>query len=634
MMKGDTIVSMTSKGQQKDFVSSLLFSFDNDPMFLFAFNGLKEKQKKYKPIFLKASKGGFFTKVENDYNCVKEFEQLISYYLLVITVAIKKGYFHKANEFFLLMINESEESLTFIFEKLVKNIPRIDLKTHIGKYYPKMTICYLKICSCLIKLSGRFSKFGFQKNLILNYTKVILLVYQQQMKMADINGKIKEKRNIMNYIYSNYMFNLSFFKVWNFSPLSISIALFDKIKKNYSYKSEVDLTSIENSLLIKSLFDIGVLLYVDNNSTEAFSHLQQANELFLLNRLGIKEFDKITNNYKIARKHNSVHYSISKEQTKEEIITTKTPRQSQICDLNEGKILIRIELMLGEIELDKQNFIEAYQHVKSAIYLLKSFTEGEYITHNTNQEIEKAAHFLAEIEKQYVESIEQSRKTIERIDFNNKLIYTPKMSEDTKQTIEEIEKFFLFLSTLSIYQIKVLNDFQPKQGGNRDYLPIMFPNQFKDCLTYSQRVKLDQLKVMGLLRYIILQNPKKEIYPSNLNFDLLSLREKSMLSSVRGSRKTSKVPIPFNQSKEYYIIHQIITSSSISDKTRNFLKANQKFVVKILKKSNEQEKQDILENPEILVEPIKDYINMKSAEKRASIFIESEGEIEKEDIIQ
>ena len=75
-MKGDTIVSMTSKRQQKDFVSSLLFSFDNDPMFLFAFNGLKEKQKKYKPIFLKASKGGFFTKVENDYNCVKELKEL------------------------------------------------------------------------------------------------------------------------------------------------------------------------------------------------------------------------------------------------------------------------------------------------------------------------------------------------------------------------------------------------------------------------------------------------------------------------------------------------------------------------------------------------------------------------------
>ena len=45
MMKGDTIVSVTSKGQQKDFVSSLLFSFDNDPMFLFAFNGLKEKKQ-------------------------------------------------------------------------------------------------------------------------------------------------------------------------------------------------------------------------------------------------------------------------------------------------------------------------------------------------------------------------------------------------------------------------------------------------------------------------------------------------------------------------------------------------------------------------------------------------------------
>ena len=89
MKKKDTVTLMP----QKDYVYSLLFSMNNDPMFHFAFNCLKEKHQQYKPIFLKASKGGFFTKVENDYNCVIEFEHLISYYLLVITIAMKQGNF-------------------------------------------------------------------------------------------------------------------------------------------------------------------------------------------------------------------------------------------------------------------------------------------------------------------------------------------------------------------------------------------------------------------------------------------------------------------------------------------------------------------------------------------------------------
>lgn len=60
MKKKDTVTLMP----QKDYVYSLLFSMNNDPMFHFAFNCLKEKHQQYKPIFLKASKGGFFTKVE------------------------------------------------------------------------------------------------------------------------------------------------------------------------------------------------------------------------------------------------------------------------------------------------------------------------------------------------------------------------------------------------------------------------------------------------------------------------------------------------------------------------------------------------------------------------------------------
>ena len=59
---------------------------------------------------------------------------------------------------------------------------------------------------------------------------------------------------------------------------------------------------------------------------------------------------------------------------------------------------------------------------------------------------------------------------------------------------------------------------------------------------------------MELLRYIILYNPMKEIYPSNLSYELFSLRDKTVLSSVRGNRKFSKIPILINQMNIVYLI--------------------------------------------------------------------------------
>ncbi len=137
---------------------------------------------------------------------------------------------------------------------------------------------------------------------------------------------------------------------------------------------------------------------------------------------------------------------------------------------------------------------------------------------------------------------------------------------------------------------------------------------------------------MELLRYIILYNPMKEIYPSNLSYELFSLRDNTVLSSVRGNRKFSKIPIPFNQSDEYRIFNMILASPTIMDKTRKFIKANKKCVVKILKKSNEREKEAIIEYPDLLIEPIKEYINNKQIEN-ITIFLDSEEEVEKENIM-
>ena len=54
-----------------------------------------------------------------------------------------------------------------------------------------------------------------------------------------------------------------------------------------------------------------------------------------------------------------------------------------------------------------------------------------------------------------------------------------------KKLINAAEKFFLFICSLSLYQLKVLNEFQPEQSQKRDELPILFPSQFQDCLTFK-----------------------------------------------------------------------------------------------------------------------------------------------------
>ena len=134
MIKTDTINSTASKRstQSNEFLYKMFFSYSNDPSYFYSYNCLKEIHQKYKPVFLTASKGGFFTKVENDYNCAVEFEKLMNHYFLIITIALQKNNFKKANDFFLLMMKETNESLQFIFEKLIKNIPKIDLKNNIG----------------------------------------------------------------------------------------------------------------------------------------------------------------------------------------------------------------------------------------------------------------------------------------------------------------------------------------------------------------------------------------------------------------------------------------------------------------------------------------------------------------------
>ena len=83
-------------------------------------------------------------------------------------------------------------------------------------------------------------------------------------------------------------------------------------------------------------------------------------------------------------------------------------------------------------------------------------------------------------------------------------------------TSKEMEKFFFFFFSLSIYQLIILNDTQPPPSQRRNDLPIIFNNQFQDCLTNAQRMNLSLLETMSLSRYILLKDTNKDISLENL----------------------------------------------------------------------------------------------------------------------
>lgn len=106
------------------------------------------------------------------------------------------------------------------------------------------------------------------------------------------------------------------------------------------------------------------------------------------------------------------------------------------------------------------------------------------------------------------------------------------MNPDFPQTlrddeIEEIEKFFLFITQLSEKEIEVLNQEQKFTDIN---LPINLSENFKSCLSYSQKIQILELKVLKLRRNLILKNPRNRIEIDNLNFEILQKKNNSKKS--------------------------------------------------------------------------------------------------------
>ena len=136
--------------------------------------------------------------------------------------------------------------------------------------------------------------------------------------------------------------------------------------------------------------------------------------------------------------------------------------------------------------------------------------------------------FLDQIENENNEIPNNTSDNKMQIIFSkNKIRRNESLNKDRKIiTSKEMEKFFIFLCGLSLYQLKILNETQPEPSQRRNDLPIIFSNQFQDCLTNAQRMSLNALETMSLIRYIILKDTNKEISPENLDYRFMKYRIK------------------------------------------------------------------------------------------------------------
>lgn len=179
-----------------------------------------------------------------------------------------------------------------------------------------------------------------------------------------------------------------------------------------------------------------------------------------------------------------------------------------------------------------------------------------------------------------------------------------------------MEKFFIFLCSLSLFQINILNETQPTSLKRND-LPILFSSQFRDSLSFNQRTELDNFKTMSLNRDDILKNPNGWIIPNNININIISEKNLEKYKSINEKKFVNKLKFDRNKGiqmkkmKEFNIYQKIIKSGKLNKEFKEFINKNYELVLRVLKELDNKEINEILDAPHILIKPIEQYIKRK-----------------------
>ena len=499
-------------------------------------------------------------------------------------------------------------------------------------------------------------KLKFDKNRNGEKGKSIKSLYSKNSE-----GNIGKINNIKDLTLNSFDFKSKKSKDLCSTPKNKFDELKSKIYKNFK-KDKITISDIE--LLLNFGKEKGLLNEEPTTGSKGLDFLFKYKE----------SFSNIKKKLNISKGFRGSHIDFH---------TTMKIKDFFIPERFKNPLLRKIELLMSIIELDKNNYEAAYEHVLNVLYivlLLKLSGNTNYDKDFFNRQKIEINEYFKIIEDLYDKDLKMRQQLLDRssstsimniydrksqinisplnslnlnmsssynnlnnsinnscsIIFENKAAennfyknyssifnkdnndinyiqndnnYNYKNDKDTK-IIKEFEKFFIFLNNLSVYQIKILNDTQP-ENEKRNYLPLMFSDQFKDCLTRIQRIEFDNLQTMALSRFTILKDPNRWIVPNNLNYILI---EKSR-SVPKNKRKSFHITFDrynyfdetFMKTKEYKNYLEIVNSEKATPEIKEFLRKNKNYVIKIIKRSSELEIKNIINYPYIIIDIIKKY---------------------------
>ena len=565
------------------------------------------------------------------YNNLLFYEPLWNEKRKEIIEHLRKKDYSKAIEKTYLLIQENYNTL-IIYESEEKILPFYDLKEIINnKDHEKFVHTYLYyedyFCNLLLLINSFYLfKSKDQVWRLLNrlvremesyyFFEVTNLIIQKNIE-AIKTGKNQDKDDKIDYgevylrilkilvtiaKYGNILGEFSFYEKY----------LLEYVKKIFEVYSNDDYITYNTYLLLGNL-------YVE------FGFLKKGSLLYEeITKSHIDKDDTKLNDVLLCANYNSglIYFVIDKYETAKQKLEKALKIKKEFLREKNDLQISQIYETLSEIDIEYKNYSSALENLQKAIesrelsntsdkeFRLKVQQLGDYIQQNNTD----TKGELNSMQFGFGKNIEESEN--EKL-INDMIIDTPVNIENIPD-IQELEKFFLFMTKLTSEQIKILNEAQPRPGKgkggepeeNKQY-PIVFSKKFKNSLTHSQHLALCNLKVTSLTRLNVLKDHSKKISIKNLNYNALNLvPPENNLNSIRNLYVTRTILKNWEtKDDDFKFIPQKIGEESGSSEEENKSKNSNISESKIVKDTNKyvEEKKEIEENSDFEIDVKKDY---------------------------
>ena len=536
--------------------------------------------------------------------------------------------------------------------------------------YNSLVISYIKFLSsylaCLYKLS---TDFNFQEILI---------------KYIEIIEAIPENKIILSYLY---FFCGRFLVEINYLGLGIkSYELANANANEYASRLQA------YKFVVSILYNKSILEYVfyDEKNKNADLCIET---LLDAKNTKLKEIEFFSP--KNARTSHRSSISQFRRNSIKIVGETQIKKDKQLLDIYmlllefdyKNKNLEAIEDYITFIEantryLDKDMIIKA-KFILNKInklhegrnLLYKSSHRGYNILNQDSKSINEITKSDKYLNNNYINNNNKYQNEIKDEDFINYCLPQRKRPQLNQNEIIEFEKFFIFLTKLSAYQIELLNMDQPDKKNFKKFksLPIYFSNNFKQSLNLEQMNMLNNIKILMLKRKLVLKNVEHLILVDNLNFDLIYKYEECSVpitqlnnleninkkkeefqnfnnelikaSQLRKEKKSAKTELNDENNQYKFKYQNKISYESLKATLKKKYKIENyphpidevikdSFVIELLNRMKYKEVKMFYDNPEWLLEILINYKKSMENDERSSTKSKEEKEKIDEKIIQ